>query len=365
MEARSRAWIWAAQKPSGSIRCCCRRIRTTRATTRCMYQLARAYETTGQPEKALDTLDEIVRRYPASRDIAEVHFRRGELLFSAGRYRDADVAYAEVIRPGQGAYYQQALYKRAGRCSSRPCIDDSLPVFARLLDLKLLDSTSPRGFRSARNTEPRADRELVDDTLRVMSVTFSDLDGIEPLNRFRRPHRSTRRIRRCCIRAWAICTSRSSATRTVLRAYRAFVARDAQQRILAGALHAVPSRPTARAALRSWCSKASANTSRTTTSGRRSGRGAIARTIRRSLPRSRRISPTLPPTIIPRRRNRASAGGLRAGGPLVSPAAAVPSRKMRIPRRSTSGSPTCCSKAVSSRTAVDRIRALGLRLSGR
>ena len=29
-----------------------------------LYQLARAYETTGQPDKALATLDDIVRRYP-------------------------------------------------------------------------------------------------------------------------------------------------------------------------------------------------------------------------------------------------------------------------------------------------------------
>ena len=29
-----------------------------------LYQLARAYETTGQPEKALTTLDDVLRRYP-------------------------------------------------------------------------------------------------------------------------------------------------------------------------------------------------------------------------------------------------------------------------------------------------------------
>ena len=29
-----------------------------------LYQLARAYETTGQPEKALATLDDVMRRYP-------------------------------------------------------------------------------------------------------------------------------------------------------------------------------------------------------------------------------------------------------------------------------------------------------------
>src|SRR5690606_5080924 len=48
---------------------------------RVLYQLARAYETTGQPEKALGALDEFVRRYPGSPRLAEVHFRRGELLF--------------------------------------------------------------------------------------------------------------------------------------------------------------------------------------------------------------------------------------------------------------------------------------------
>ncbi len=57
---------------------------------RVLYQLARAYETTGQPEKALATLDEVVRRYPSSPRIVEVQFRRGELLFSAHRYRDAE-----------------------------------------------------------------------------------------------------------------------------------------------------------------------------------------------------------------------------------------------------------------------------------
>jgi len=31
-----------------------------------LYQLARAYETTGQPEKALATLDDILRKYPKS-----------------------------------------------------------------------------------------------------------------------------------------------------------------------------------------------------------------------------------------------------------------------------------------------------------
>ncbi|MBV8741673.1 MAG: tetratricopeptide repeat protein, partial [Sinobacteraceae bacterium] len=43
-----------------------------------LYQLARAYETTGQPDRALATLDLIIQRYPRSPQLDEVQFRRGE-----------------------------------------------------------------------------------------------------------------------------------------------------------------------------------------------------------------------------------------------------------------------------------------------
>lgn len=149
-----------------------------------LYQLARAYETTGQPDKALATLDDIVRRYPTGRDLPEVQFRRGELLFSAQKYRDAEAAYAQVVRAGsQGGFYQQALYKQGWSLFKQSLNEDSLPVFAKLLDLKLRDPSAPPGLRRL-DTLPRADRELVDDTLRVMSVTFSYMDGTQPVDAF-------------------------------------------------------------------------------------------------------------------------------------------------------------------------------------
>ena len=148
-----------------------------------MYQLARAYETTGQTEMALATLDDIVRKYPDSRDIAEVQFRRGELLFSSMKYGEAERAYGQVTQRGAGEFYQQGLYKQGWALFKQSMYEDSLPVFAKLLDVKLLDPALPTGMKPLEGLG-RADRELVDDTLRVMSVTFSDLDGVEPLNRF-------------------------------------------------------------------------------------------------------------------------------------------------------------------------------------
>jgi len=150
---------------------------------RVLYQLARAYETTGQPEKALGSLDDIVRRYPQSPAIVEVQFRRGELLFSAHRYREAEAAYAQVTQPGRGEFYQQALYKQGWSLFKQNLNEESLPLFARLLDAQLRDPKAPRGVRPL-DSLGRADRELVEDTLRVMSLTFSAQQGIAPLNDF-------------------------------------------------------------------------------------------------------------------------------------------------------------------------------------
>ncbi len=148
-----------------------------------MYQLARAYETTGQPEQALATLDEVVRKYPSSREIDEVQFRRGELLFSAGRYREAEQAYLQVTRKSSGNFYAQSLYKQGWSMFKQSMLEESLPMFGKLLDLQLLDRNAALGFKPLDRLS-RAERELAEDTLRVMSVSFSDLDGVAPLNRY-------------------------------------------------------------------------------------------------------------------------------------------------------------------------------------
>src|SRR5690606_38955739 len=93
-----------------------------------LYQLARAYETTGQPQEALKTLDRIVRNYPQSPQLDEVQFRRGELLFSAKRYAEAEDAYAVVIARGpSSAFYEQSLYKHGWSLFKQSMNEESLP----------------------------------------------------------------------------------------------------------------------------------------------------------------------------------------------------------------------------------------------
>jgi cellulose synthase operon protein C len=150
-----------------------------------LYQLARAYETTGQSDQALATLDGIVARYPQSRDIAEVQFRRGELLFSNRRYADAQHAYEAVLAHGQRSsnFYIQSLYKDGWSQFKQGQNEDSLKPFGDLLDLMLTDPKDGARMRDW-NALGRADRELVDDTLRVMSIAFGYLDGAKSVDDF-------------------------------------------------------------------------------------------------------------------------------------------------------------------------------------
>jgi tetratricopeptide (TPR) repeat protein len=150
-----------------------------------LYQLARAYETTGQSDQALATLDSIVARYPQSRDIAEVQFRRGELLFSNRRYADAQHAYEAVLSHGQRSsnFYIQSLYKDGWSLFKQGQNEDSLRAFGDLLDLMLLDPKDSARMRDLKALG-RADRELVDDTLRVMSIAFAYLDGAKSVDDF-------------------------------------------------------------------------------------------------------------------------------------------------------------------------------------
>jgi len=75
-----------------------------------LYQLARAFEIGGRNEDALQTLDELVARYPNTLLIDEVQFRRGEMLFLLKDYDGAEAAYRDVVKYCEvSRFYEQSL----------------------------------------------------------------------------------------------------------------------------------------------------------------------------------------------------------------------------------------------------------------
>jgi outer membrane protein assembly factor BamD (BamD/ComL family) len=156
-----------------------------------LYQLARAYELDGQSDKALAALDRLVAEHPQSRYIDEVQFRRGEILFAAKSYAAAQVAYEAVVKIGAvSPFYNQSLYKHGWSLFKQGENERSLDAFAGVLDSVLVSKQDPTALVPLDRLS-RPNRELVEDTFRVMAITFSYLDGPKSIDEFVR-HRKPR-----------------------------------------------------------------------------------------------------------------------------------------------------------------------------
>jgi TolA-binding protein len=149
-----------------------------------LYQLARAYEIGGRTDDALEALDELVVKYPATPLIDEVQFRRGEMLFLRKRYNDAERAYQKVVEYGdESRFYEQSLYKLGWSQFKLAWHEDSLGPFFELLDRKIGDVELQDG-EDRLAALSRAEQELVEDTFRVLSLSFSYMSGAGSIDEF-------------------------------------------------------------------------------------------------------------------------------------------------------------------------------------
>jgi len=147
-----------------------------------LYQLARALEQKGDEDAALATLADLTTRFPDSPHVAEADFRRGETLFSRGDLRAAGEAYRSVLARGPDSiFYEQALYKQGWSAFRLSHYEDGLSAFFTLLDRKL--DTRAEGSDPLAQLA-RAERELVDDSLRAVSISFSYLGGVDAVGEY-------------------------------------------------------------------------------------------------------------------------------------------------------------------------------------
>ncbi len=143
---------------------------------RVLYQLARAHEQAGSLESALKTLDQLVAKHPQTLHKDEAQFRRGELLFTTKAYPVAEAAFAAVLRsPERTPYHERALYMQGWSQFKQARLEEALGSFMGVLDAQLAN----RGDASLEELPglTRAERELIEDTFRVSSLSLQQLQG--------------------------------------------------------------------------------------------------------------------------------------------------------------------------------------------
>ena len=147
-----------------------------------LYQLARAYETAGRMDESLAVLDDLVLRYPETDLFNEAQFRRGEMLFLRKRYDEAEDAYQDVLSFGPDSrFYEQSLYKLGWSQFKLAKHEESFEPFFELLDRRIGGVELDEG-EDRLQALSRAERELVEDTFRVLSISFSYMNGAESID---------------------------------------------------------------------------------------------------------------------------------------------------------------------------------------
>jgi len=140
-----------------------------------IYRLAREYEQAEKIDAALNSLNNLIKRYPETPYYDEAQFHRAEILFTKHRFADAENAYKQVIAfrklDVNSIYYEQAVYKQGLSQLKQGHNYLALNSFMHLLDLHAIDGEL---YLQAMTPSERA---FVEDVLHGINLGFSYQSG--------------------------------------------------------------------------------------------------------------------------------------------------------------------------------------------
>lgn len=148
-----------------------------------LYQLSKAYMIDGQLDKALETVNQLVKDYPQSKYAEEAQFRRGELNFMFNNYAQAENAYRTILNDyDNSVYYEKALYKYGWSLYKQGKYNELQVAYLTLFDIKFAEKKIlVADFADNLN---RAEREILEDALRVFSLSFTYQSGAKSIHQF-------------------------------------------------------------------------------------------------------------------------------------------------------------------------------------
>lgn len=151
------------------------------------YKLAKAMSLDGRTEEASAILDQLVQTSPDSPLMAETQFRRAEKAFADGDYAAAERNYDAVVKgiagDGKGPELQQnALYMKGWAQFKRGDYDLAFKSFVGVLDQLIGHASNPADVDAALADIGPSKVNLVKDTLRVMGLSLSYLEGAKSIS---------------------------------------------------------------------------------------------------------------------------------------------------------------------------------------
>ncbi|HED33715.1 MAG TPA: tetratricopeptide repeat protein [Gammaproteobacteria bacterium] len=141
-----------------------------------LYQLAKAYDQKGDHQKSIDTLTELIDRFPKSSFYVEAQFRIAEEAFSHQDYSTAEYAYTEVIiTKNNDIFHEKSLFKRGWSRFKQQYYNESVDDF--------LEAVLKHEFGEYEKLS-KPEREQFDEYFRAVGLAFSYMGGSEPLHEY-------------------------------------------------------------------------------------------------------------------------------------------------------------------------------------
>ena len=155
---------------------------------RVLYQLARAYQSLGQNDKAEAALQRLTHDYPQSSYADDAHFRRAEVLFKIGQFDDAAVEYRYIVAlKDRTPFFEAAQYKLGWSEYRQSNYESAIGIFVQILSREL-----PPGeltdVKAALDGVKAGKKDMAQDALRVIALSFAQLGGGDAVGKYFQAH---------------------------------------------------------------------------------------------------------------------------------------------------------------------------------
>jgi TolA-binding protein len=141
------------------------------------YKLAKALAMDGRNDESSAALDQLAQTAPSSKLIGETQFRRAEKAFADGDYIAAQKHYKSVADDNSNPLQQNAQYMQGWAEFKRSDYEMALQSFIKVLDHFMKSAQKPDQVEATVASLTGAQKNMMNDTLHVMSLSFSYLDG--------------------------------------------------------------------------------------------------------------------------------------------------------------------------------------------
>lgn len=139
-----------------------------------LYQLAKAYDLEGDQAEAMKMLAELTRRHPYYANIAEAHFRMGDIHFNNEDYAQAEASYRAVLKLEEPRLATNARYMLGWSHYKQRQFGDSLVEFSKVLDELMADRADVESLADG-------ERPVAKDTIHSISLALDKVGGAEAI----------------------------------------------------------------------------------------------------------------------------------------------------------------------------------------